>query len=65
MLHSVGDNALISGFGKGPMCLFPHNGTILYAFLCEKGKMVNFYICLSEFECAKRLNVHSQAIPAL
>ena len=26
VLHSVGDNALISGFGKGPMVSLGHNG---------------------------------------
>ena len=41
------------------MCLFPHVATIFCA-----NKMDNF-MCLLEFECPKRLKVHSQAVPVL
>ena len=43
------------------MKLFPYIAPVLYALLCKKKKMDNF-MCLLEFECAKRLWAYSQAI---
>ena len=47
------------------MCLFLYITTILCALLCKKKKKNDNFMCLLEFECAKRLKAHSRAIPAI
>ena len=44
---------------------FPYIAPIFCALLCEKEKEMDNFMCLLEFECAKRLRAHSQAIPVI
>ena len=44
------------------MCLFPYCLNFLCPSIWKRKQMDNF-LCLLEFECAKKLKAHSQAIP--
>ena len=45
------------------MYLFSYIAQFFCALLCENEKKNDNFMCLLEFECAKRLKAHSQAIP--
>ena len=47
-----------------PLCAFFFISLQLYVPFYVKKKKIDNFMCLLEFECAKRLKAHSRAIPA-